>query len=312
MFKRVSRKSSTLILFLAILIGTTGCATNMSRMLKALPEDDQEFISTVRFIITNKEKKKFISLSTAEERAQFRKEFWEIRDPTPETDVNEFREQYFIRIAEANKLFADEGKHGWLSDRGRVYILLGPPETKRIYPTGYRTDYNQYVYPTEVWFYGEYPIIFYDRYDNGTYVLSPISARYMGEINKAQMSYKPEGMKVSDAFNFKLRVFKQKNGITVLAMNIPYKNFVFDKSKEGYQADINVGITIKNRAGKKETMSKKYHVALKAGDLDNLDEQYIIKVPLKLKKDKYEVDVVVKGNVSGEGIRKKIRFKIKD
>lgn len=313
MFKRVFRRSSTFLLTAVILAGTTGCSTNMSRMLKSLPEDDQEFVSKVRFIITGKERKKFISLSTAEERARFRKQFWEMRDPTPETDENEFKERYFARIEEANKLFADEGRHGWLSDRGRVYILLGPPETKRIYPTGYRTDYNQYVYPTEVWFYGEYPIIFYDRYDNGTYILSPLSARHVGEINKAQMSLKPAGLKVKDPFNFKLDVFKQKGGVTILSLNIPYKNFVFDKKKKGkYEANLKVTVNIKNKAGKSETMNKDYHVELESEDLDKLDERYIIKIPLKLKKDKYEVDVVVKGNVAGDGIRKKIRFSIKD
>jgi len=58
-------------------------------------------------------------------------EFWKKRDPTPETETNEFKNEYFVRIGEANRFFTEAAEPGWLQDRGRVDILLGPP-TNRI------------------------------------------------------------------------------------------------------------------------------------------------------------------------------------
>lgn len=58
-------------------------------------------------------------------------EFWKKRDPTPETETNEFKNEYFVRIGEANRFFTEAAESGWLQDRGRVDILLGPP-TNRI------------------------------------------------------------------------------------------------------------------------------------------------------------------------------------
>ena len=63
-------------------------------------------------------------------------EFWKKRDPDPDTEENEFKTQYFQRIDEANHLFTDGGEPGWLQDRGRIYILLGPPADREVYPRG--------------------------------------------------------------------------------------------------------------------------------------------------------------------------------
>ncbi len=54
--------------------------------------------------------------------------------PNPYTEENEFKEQYFNRIEGANRLFMEVGSAGWLQDRGRIHILLGPPDQKEIYP----------------------------------------------------------------------------------------------------------------------------------------------------------------------------------
>ena len=81
----------------------------------------------VRWIISEEEQKAFKLLSNDEERDQFIEAFWQRRDPTPDTEENEFKEEHYRRIAYANEHFA-AGIPGWKSDRGRIYIMYGPAD----------------------------------------------------------------------------------------------------------------------------------------------------------------------------------------
>jgi GWxTD domain-containing protein len=113
----------------------------------------------VAYIITNEEKKAFKALATDEERENFIEQFWRRRDPNPDTEENEFREEYYERIAYANEHFAS-GIPGWKTDRGRVYIAHGKPDSVEAHPTGGGYDRPSWegggtttTYPFEVWFY---------------------------------------------------------------------------------------------------------------------------------------------------------------
>jgi GWxTD domain-containing protein len=89
----------------------------------------------VRWIITDQEKSAFMQLSNDEERDQFIEAFWQRRDPTPDTEENEFKEEHYRRIAYANEHFA-AGIPGWKSDRGRMYIVFGPADEIDSHPSG--------------------------------------------------------------------------------------------------------------------------------------------------------------------------------
>ena len=82
----------------------------------------------VRWIISAEENAAFKQLSTDEERDRFVEQFWKRRDPTPDSAVNEFKQEHYRRIAYSNVHFAAIGRPGWKSDRGRAYIVLGPPD----------------------------------------------------------------------------------------------------------------------------------------------------------------------------------------
>ncbi len=81
----------------------------------------------VAWIITPEEKTAFKTLQNDEQRDEFIEAFWQRRDPTPDTYENEFKEEHYTRIAYANQHF---GAHdlGWKTDRGRIYIVYGPPD----------------------------------------------------------------------------------------------------------------------------------------------------------------------------------------
>ncbi len=112
----------------------------------------------VGYIITDEERKAFRALMTDEEREQFVEQFWLRRDPSPDTEENEFREEHYRRVAYANQNFAS-GRPGWRSDRGMIYIKYGAADERRQHAGG---SYNRpieegggmtSVYPFEKWRY---------------------------------------------------------------------------------------------------------------------------------------------------------------
>ena len=113
----------------------------------------------VPYIITDEERKAFKKLQTDEERERFIEEFWRRRDPDPDTEENEFKEEYYERIAYANEHFAS-GIPGWKSDRGRIWIMYGKPDERETHPMGGQYERPSYegggstsTYPFETWFY---------------------------------------------------------------------------------------------------------------------------------------------------------------
>jgi GWxTD domain-containing protein len=89
----------------------------------------------VTYIITDEERATWKRLSTDEEREQFIEQFWRRRDPTPDSEENEFKEEHYRRIAYANERYAS-GIPGWKTDRGRTYITFGPPDEIESHPSG--------------------------------------------------------------------------------------------------------------------------------------------------------------------------------
>jgi GWxTD domain-containing protein len=89
----------------------------------------------VIWIITDEERAAFKQLSNDEERDNFIEAFWQRRDPTPDTEENEYKEEHYQRSAYANEHFA-AGIPGWKSDRGRMYIVFGKPDEIDSHPSG--------------------------------------------------------------------------------------------------------------------------------------------------------------------------------
>ena len=113
----------------------------------------------VLYIITDEERTAFKRFSTDEEREQFIEQFWLRRDPTPDSQENEFKEEHYRRIAYANERYAS-GIPGWKTDRGRIYITFGPPDENESHPSGgtYERPFEEgggttSTFPFEKWRY---------------------------------------------------------------------------------------------------------------------------------------------------------------
>jgi GWxTD domain-containing protein len=113
----------------------------------------------VVYIITPEERRAFLHLQTNEEREQFIEAFWQRRNPDPDSPENTYKEEYYRRIAYANEHFAS-GIPGWKTDRGKIYIMWGPPDEIDAHPTGGTWDRpmdqgggETTTYPYEDWRY---------------------------------------------------------------------------------------------------------------------------------------------------------------
>lgn len=74
-------------------------------------------------------------------------EFWDRRDPTPNTRQNEFMITYYRRVEYANNNFQNGLGKGWRSDQGRIYIIFGPPNEVE------RFSFESNTNPYQVWHY---------------------------------------------------------------------------------------------------------------------------------------------------------------
>ena len=113
---------------------------NLRKLEKELDTPYKKWLEEeVPYIITDEERSAFLQLQTNEEREQFIEAFWQRRDPTPDTVENEFKEEHYRRIAYANERFSS-GIPGWRTDRGRIYIMWGPPDEIESHSAGSTYD----------------------------------------------------------------------------------------------------------------------------------------------------------------------------
>lgn len=90
--------------------------------------------AAVELLGTKAEKKEWRAVENGATRQEFLRTFWSKRDREPSTAVNEYREQMSRRIAFADTAFALGRNRGALTDRGRVFVLLGRPAFVRRRP----------------------------------------------------------------------------------------------------------------------------------------------------------------------------------
>ncbi len=134
---------------LCLLLASAAAAMAADRYEKWLKEE-------VVWIIGAEERKAFEQLRDNAARDRFIEEFWARRDPTPGTPANEYREEHAARLKYVTQHFREGSTPGWKTDRGRVYIIHGPPLGRNL-----QQD-------TEVWSYNSNP---YAEYYQGPMTL---------------------------------------------------------------------------------------------------------------------------------------------
>jgi len=274
---------------------------------KSTTPEDKDFLSTVRFIITRQEKKAFLNLPPSERKA-FIEEFWKKRDLIPETDVNEYKEEYLRRVKEAKHLFSGEGgPSGWLQDRGRVYILLGPPEQRETYPRG--EDLRDI--PTEYWHYGFHVLTFRDYRKNGNYELQE-SAHMLAEISHAQELLNPEMKPEKVFFDFNLDIKRTAERQTLILISIPYKNIWLSAEGDELKTSLKLSLEIFDSAEKKVWQEAKvYPISLAKEQLKALmGQDYLIEIPVQLDPGNYHASITLENLTEQTKVKKIITFAV--
>jgi GWxTD domain-containing protein len=159
------------IIILFFILSTLSSISGQQNLLPA----HKEWLELVSPIITKVEREVFLALKTNEERNRFIQIFWKQRDPLPDTNENEFYQEYMSRVQFADAQFGHEtSKKGSQTERGLFYLLLGPPLERTSYTT------HSQLMPMELWYYrGEvqyglpdfFYLIFYQPQGLGEYRL---------------------------------------------------------------------------------------------------------------------------------------------
>lgn len=116
---------------------------NISTIFGQETDPWKKWLNEVDIIMTQAERSVFSNLTAEEDKKRFKEFFWRARDPRPETLQNEYMIEFYNR-----RTYADRYLDGANSDRGRLYILLGEPTTKRSY-----SGYDDRLIDCELWTY---------------------------------------------------------------------------------------------------------------------------------------------------------------
>ena len=145
------------------------------------PEYEEWRVGPVQWIMTPEEQGAWRGVKTEAQAIRFIDLFWARRDPTRGTPRNEYREEFDRRVAYSDLNFEEHSKRGALTDRGRVYVILGHP-TRMDKSLATQQGGGIQGYGTS-----ERSMWFYERADAEKYGMAKIDAFFVGDfITKSQ------------------------------------------------------------------------------------------------------------------------------
>ncbi len=282
----INRRALPFLMVLALSLGHCGIRGGVT-----LDPESKNFYEYSRLIMSKQEKDIFLLLPDKESRQEFIQDFWAKRDPDPQTEENEFQEEFYQRIEYANKRFR-EGIPGWKTDRGRIYIYLGPPDKIDLRP--YINDPN--VKGLIWWGYYRYRlgIEFVDKTGDGSYSLSRQSGAAGGllyVIEKAKFGriYDDRGDIGTVFSKFRMDYDRDAREIVIA---IPIESLSFESAENKLKADFDFEFFIYARKGTENTRFKRQKI-FETTEEEMLElEEIILTFPYDLKPGKYYVDVV--------------------
>ncbi len=145
--------------------------------LQMVENDFDNAVEQLRYIATSAEMKA-LKNAPKENRIMEWNKFWKSRDPVPDTDENEIKDEYYRRMAYCNKQFEIPNKEGWRTDMGMIYIINGQPDDIERHPFDLETK------PYEIWYYynPRRRFLFIDSAGYGEYILQ---YPYDGDVTKS-------------------------------------------------------------------------------------------------------------------------------
>ncbi len=273
-----------------------------------LGPEEKQFYETAQLIMTKEEKEIFTHLPDVKSREEFIKEFWDKRDPDPDTEKNEFKEEFFRRIEYANEHFK-EGIPGWKTDRGRVYIYLGEPDKIEEYPFVDYPGLRGYI----IWIYYDLRVAveFVDAEGNGLYKMKPVRyglSEFMSALEGVKKTgiYQKEGSFKRKFIDFELKYDKERKEFVI---SIPLSSLILKEEEGLLKEEFEFDFWIYSRKGMKLDEFHDAESFAKSKEEVLLLKNVIFAFPYSLKPGSYYVEVVVFGKSSKNKAKK--TFKIK-
>jgi GWxTD domain-containing protein len=303
------------LLLAAGFAAASACGTY--KLEKKLGPAHSDFLSQVGYIITKEERKIFLELP-ADGRDDFIAEFWERRDPDTDTAVNEYRLEYEDRVKKATLMFHGEGRPGWLTDRGRILILFGPPSERQTNPMDLSGNCR------ELWYYGSFPVIFIDEHCSGNFILRAINLEHLQELNIAQGHFQKTFVQDKKLFDYLVSMQKARVDETAfegkIFVDIPYNTIWFTFKDGRLATSFDVRLEVSDESGTPVWDAEGvFPLALEERELtENRKGRFRMEFPIVIKKDlgrltaqKLRMDVTVKSAGEDGGLKKSVVFRLK-
>ena len=304
-------KKIALVLLLMVVV--VGCGPK-----KPVTQDPGEdpFFEKARLIMTKEEQAIYKHLPDEEAKSVFLVEFWQKRDPTPDTEENENLIEFESRIAYANRWFR-EGKgqdRGWDSERGRVLLQIGFPDDR------YFGDYTQadpYTgalrstqrIPMERWIYYRFNLVltFADRKGFGELRMIRVPAGLLTALDLTKFSLDLRNKSdLKRAFRFKA---DYRDG--ALEIEIPIKKLSFEGSKDEMIAKFKIDIHVYKDYQKLELVTQEKTITRPKAEILAL-KTFSYKVPYVPKeRGDYYFDVIITELTTGSKFRNFCNYKFK-
>lgn len=289
------QKKSIGLIIIILAIALIGCSSK--KKINQDPHFDS-FFEKARLIMSKEELAIYKHLPSSAAKEEFIKEFWEKRDPTPETEENENRLEFQERIKYANRWFK-EGKannSGWDTERGRILLQLGFPNRREF---GDYTQTNprsgQLIgtkrYPMERWYYYRYQLglVFVDMDGFGKLRLIRVPATLLTalEMSKFTLDLRDKA-KLKRAFKFKADFKKD-----LIQIEIPVKKLSFEESENQMIAKFKIEVYIYHNYQKIEKLTETKTITRSADDVLK-SKTLNFTLPYKPeKKGSYYFDIIV-------------------
>jgi GWxTD domain-containing protein len=301
-----------------LLVGLSSLpACRSASVTRKLAPAHAEFLAKVGYIIAKEERKIFLELPE-NGRDDFIAEFWKRRDPDPDTERNEYRLEYEDRVAKSGIMFRGEGRPGWQTDRGRIFILFGPPSERLTYPM----DITGFC--REVWYYGAFPVVFIDEHCDGSFVLRAINLEHLQELNIAQGHFQKTFTQGKKLFDYEVSMEKTlaEGGVYEgrVFVDIPYDTIWFTFKGGRLETGFEVRVEVSDESGTTLWEAEgAFPLSLAEKDLtENRKSRFRMEFPFRLDKDldrlktqKLRMDVSVKSTTEGEAQKKSVSFQLK-
>ncbi len=303
------------VLFVLGLATVSAC--RLYNIEKKLTPVHADFLSKVGYIITKEERKIFLELPDAEKDGYI-EEFWKRRDPDPGTPQNEYKLEYEGRLQKAGNLFRGEGRPGWLTDRGRIYILFGPPSERLTYPM------DATGFCREVWYYGSFPVIFFDDQCSGNFVMKAINLEHLQDLNIALGYFQKTFAQEKKFFDYDVAIERIRADAGVYEgkvwVDIPYSTIWFTFKEERLETGFVVRLEMTDESGHPVWEAQDtFPLTLTESELkENRKLRFRMEFPLLIDKDldrlrnqKLRLEVSVKNTTEGEELKKALEFRLK-